>query len=137
MNLLLERMTFTDTSTIGELSIDGDFTCFILEDTCRDSKIPGKTAIPPGRYRVIRDHSPRFNRLLPLLLDVPNFTGVRIHPGNTPDDTDGCLLPGMRKDIDVVYDSVKAFTIVDKAIADALEKGDVYISIVGGRSANV
>lgn len=132
--MLLERLTFTDESTIGELSFDGIFTCFILEDTCRDQKIAGKTAIPPGRYEIIRTHSPRFNKELPLLLDVPHYEGVRIHPGNTAVDTEGCLLPGLRKGDNVVYDSVKAFGIVDAEIQDRLKKGKLFISIIGGRT---
>ena len=132
--MTLERMIFTGESTIGELSFDGIFSCYVLEDTCRDHKIDGKTAIPPGRYEVIRNHSERFNRTLPLLLDVPNYFGVRIHPGNTAKDTFGCLLPGLRKDINTVYDSVKAFEIVDKEIESRLIKGRAFISIIGGRS---
>lgn len=131
--MLLERKTFTDNSTIGELSIDGEFACFVLEDTCRTVKVAGQTAIPSGQYKVVRTHSPRFGRVLPLLLDVPHYAGIRIHPGNTSGDTAGCLLPGMRKDVDVVYDSKKAFEIVDKAIQNA--EGDVSLTIIGGRPA--
>lgn len=97
MNLTLERLQLDDQVTIGRMSVDGsDWTCWTCEDTVRDPgvKIHGATAIPAGTYQVQITHSPRFNRLLPLLLDVPGFSGVRIHPGNTADDTEGCILVG-------------------------------------------
>src|SRR3972149_10690167 len=95
MELLLQRKIFTDKSTIGELFVDGVFECFTLEDVVRDDeKIKKVTAIPDGIYTVLVTWSPRFKRQLPLLIDVPGFDGIRIHPGNTADDTEGCLLVG-------------------------------------------
>lgn len=81
-------------ATLGVLFVDGVFECFTLEDELRAVKIPGETAIPAGRYAVKLTHSPRFGRVLPEVLNVPNFTGVRIHAGNRKDDTEGCLLVG-------------------------------------------
>lgn len=128
----LERMVFTDQSTIGELSIDGNVVCQTLEDTCRAHKIAGKTAIPAGKYQVVITESQRFKRPLPLLLDVPGFEGVRIHPGNTADDTDGCILVGMKRGENAVYDSRKAFDLVFPEIQKRLEKGKLYIAVLGG-----
>ncbi len=94
MNLKLLRKTFTEESTIGVLSVNGTAECFTLEDKVRAVKIPGKTAIPAGIYEVTITFSDRFQKPLPLLLNVPNFAGIRIHPGNTAADTEGCILVG-------------------------------------------
>lgn len=83
--------------TIGKLYIDGQYFCDTLEDTVRKVKIAGKTAIPAGTYKVKKTMSPRFKKILPEILNVPNFSGVRIHAGNTAADTDGCLLLGLNK----------------------------------------
>jgi hypothetical protein len=73
------------------------FICHTLEDVQRDVKIAGETAIGWGKYKLIVNMSNRFKKRLPLLLDVPNFAGVRIHGGNTELDTEGCILVGTRK----------------------------------------
>ena len=84
--------------TIGKLYIDGHYLCDTLEDTVRKGvKIVGKTAIPAGKYKVKKTMSPRFKKILPEILNVPGFSGVRIHAGNTAADTDGCLLLGLNK----------------------------------------
>ena len=95
MLLTLDRQPSWRDTTLGLLWVGGAFQCYALEDQVRHgAKIPGVTAIPAGRYRVDITWSPRFGRRLPVLLDVPGFDGVRIHPGNTEHDTEGCLLPG-------------------------------------------
>lgn len=133
--MTLERTVFTDLSTIGELRADGELLAYTLEDTCRKQKIPGKTAIPAGKYEVVITYSERFRKPLPLLLDVPDYCGIRIHPGNTPLDTEGCILPGMRTGVDCVYDSRKAFDIVLAELEKRLTKGKLYLSVIGGRPA--
>lgn len=92
--LTLIRRWFRELDTVGELYFDGTFQCFVLEDVVRKEKVPKKTAIPAGRYEVRLTHSQRFDCTMPILCDVPNFTGIRIHPGNTHKDTEGCLLVG-------------------------------------------
>ena len=94
MKLFLQRKLSNTNNTLGELFIDGIHQCFTLEDVVREVKIPKVTAIPQGTYKVILNVSNRFKRVLPLLIDVPNFSGVRIHNGNREGDTDGCILVG-------------------------------------------
>lgn len=97
MILTVVRDYFKSGCTRGKLYLDGQFECFTLEDTVRiGPKVPGQTAIPVGAYKLIVNESPRFKRRLPLLVNVPGFEGIRIHPGNTAKDTEGCLLVGDR-----------------------------------------
>ena len=93
------RRTFKGAEyTIGKLYIDDNYFCDTLEDTVRNgTKVYGKTAIPAGKYKVKKTYSPRFKKQLPEILNVPNFSGVRIHAGNTAKDTEGCLLLGLNK----------------------------------------
>lgn len=98
MRIHLQRVLSTDEVTLGELQVDGVFECFTLEDAIRETKVFGRTCIPAGTYDVIVNHSPRFNKLLPRLVDVPGFTGVLIHAGNGPEDTKGCVLVGAQLD---------------------------------------
>lgn len=101
MKLTLNRTQCGETATMGQLSIDGNPFCFTCEDIDRmledgdgSAKIDGETCIPRGIYKVIINRSTRFKRDLPLLVNVPFFDGIRIHPGNTTEDTHGCVLVG-------------------------------------------
>ncbi len=136
LNLTLKRINFSPFSTIGELSIDGEWTCFTLEDCDRalenpeNVKIPGETAIPRGLYQVVITHSNRFGRLMPRLMEVPQFTGVLIHPGNSAADTHGCILVGRTKGIDRVYESRLAFDSLFTRINSAIRwEKEVWIEI--------
>lgn len=97
MKLTLKRIFKGENYTIGKLHIDGEYFCDTLEDAIRDIKVYGETAIPAGTYKVTITLSLRFRRWLPLLHDVPYFEGVRIHRGNTAEDTHGCILVGQNK----------------------------------------
>lgn len=98
MKLRVERLWKKATYTVGRLYVDGKLYCNTLEDVVRDldkeEKVPGKTAIPAGTYKVVYNWSPKFGRNLPRLLNVPHFEGILIHPGNTADDSAGCILVG-------------------------------------------
>lgn len=131
--LELRRRWFTSESTIGELWCEGKRLCFILEDVVRPDKVYGKTAIPAGEYEVLVTWSPRFQRMLPILVDVPNYQGVRIHPGNTADDTEGCLLPGEGRQENRVLDSRKAFARVFKVIGEAVAASRKVVLRITGK----
>lgn len=93
-------------------------------------KVPGESAIPAGRYRVALTWSNRLQRVLPLLLDVPGFTGVRIHAGNTAADTAGCLLVGQLREAAAVLDSRAALAaLLPKLEAAAGRQEPIWIEI--------
>jgi hypothetical protein len=138
MNLRLVRDIAGADCTLGTLSIDGRFECFTCEDVERTGpKVFGKTAIPRGRYRVIVTPSNRFKRELPLLVDVPGFSGIRIHPGNTAADTDGCILPGVTRSGSAVQRSREAFVPLFAKIRDAIARSDAVTIEVVGAETNV
>ena len=100
MKLTLTRIAKRPDYTIGRLTDEkGERICDTLEQAWRDYKggelkVPKKSAVPEGTYRVVVTKSPRFGRYLPLLVGVPGFEGIRIHSGNTVKDTEGCILVG-------------------------------------------
>jgi hypothetical protein len=133
MNLELIRKEFTDKSTIGELYINGKFFCFTLEDKDRGlqstdplilintKKIWGETAIPYGTYEVKLTMSNRFKRVLPILLNVKGYTGVRIHRGNTAEHSHGCPLVGYKKAYNTIFESTKAENDLMKELSKATQ----------------
>lgn len=137
----LYRKVFTTKSTIGELWRAGDSKplCYILEDVARPMKvkIPGETAIPALEGLMIEiTFSQRFQKMLPIIythrtLDGEDYIlfdgrhkwrGVRIHPGNTDQDTEGCLLPGKTKAKDMVYESREAMKLVMMSLESVLQR---------------
>jgi hypothetical protein len=118
MILRLVREIYNPTNTISKLYINDVFFCNILEDVDRGLyftqpleeieklKVYGNTAIPKGVYEIAITYSERFKKYLPLLMNVPGFAGIRIHPGNTEADTLGCLLPGVSNGTKVLQSKV-------------------------------
>lgn len=112
MLIRLKRQIVVEDFTMGELLVDGAHFAWTLEDPIREvitvngwtwephRKLYGRTAIPSGRYVCTVTYSNRFKRRMPLLVGVPDFTGVRFHGGNTVEDTEGCPLMGRQRDID-------------------------------------
>lgn len=132
MKLELKRFFEGPDYTLGLLYLDGIFECFTLEDKTRIPfvKIPGQTAIPEGTYDVTIDMSQRFGRMMPHILNVPQFEGIRIHSGNTAKDTEGCILLGQQSEKGDVSKSRLAFTaFYDKLQAAIERKEEVSISI--------
>lgn len=117
MKLELVRIANRPTYCIGKLYIDGVWFCDTIEDTDRgldDSmsvdeilkkKIKGETAIPTGVYKVEITYSPKYKRMMPLLIGVKGYSGVRIHSGNTAKYTEGCLLVGRNTVVGMVTES--------------------------------
>lgn len=130
MRLEVLRAELSPASTIGRLYLDNAFFCYTLEDTDRflekepGAKIYGKTAIPRGTYQVIIDFSNRFKKLMPRVLDVPGFSGIRIHSGNTAEDTDGCVLVGVAVGKDKLFNSRAAYEKLMLRMEEALDRGD-------------
>lgn len=93
MELTLNRIFLGSSATIGELLVNDKHLCDTLEDRVRPEgeKVYGKTAIPEGTYEVKLTHSPRFKRILPEILNVPNFSGIRIHSLNKAEESEGCI----------------------------------------------
>lgn len=152
MNINLNRIARKPGYTIGRLYVDGEYVCDTLEDTDRGLmqgmsrehitalKQKGKTAIPSGRYAVtINQTSPRFQSRaayqfcrgkLPRLLDVDGFSGILIHIGNTPDDTEGCILVGKNTKVGMVLDSTATFTKLYKILQSSEQKEEkIWITI--------
>jgi hypothetical protein len=127
MKLQVIRFMCGATCTIGELLVDGEHECWTLEDVVRPDgapKVAGETAIPYGTYKVIINRSTRFQRDMPLLLGVPNFSGIRIHSGNLATQTEGCLLVGTGHTGTSVTNSRLAFDALFTKIRDAIERGE-------------
>lgn len=141
MDLILKRKTFSEESTIGELYVNGVFACFTLEDKDRGltktmpiqdimaRKVYGQTAIPYGTYDIAITYSNRFEKYLPLLINVPGFEGIRIHPGNTAKDTHGCLLTGKLKGNNIIGNSVAAFKEIFAKLKAVEKKEKIRITI--------
>lgn len=127
MKLELFRSIYTETSTIGRLFIDGEYFGFTLEDAVRppNIKIQGKTAIPEGTYQVKLTMSNRFKKILPEVLCVPNFQGIRFHGGNTSADTEGCILIAMH----MVNENTVQGTLAEILVSALTGEEHAYLTI--------
>lgn len=142
MKLLLERKWPKSTYTIGRLYVDGELFCNTLEDRVADinkngvfdgdeKKIYSETAIPYGTYKVVYEWSPRFGRNLPRLLNVPSFSGILIHSGNTAKDSSGCILVGLNKQIGRLERSRYFSDELNKRVDAAQRRGEpITIDII-------
>ena len=156
MELRLERIALRSEYTIGKLYVDGEYVCDTIEDTVRDLdkdgkfangevKIPGKTAIPYGRYEItMKVKSPKYSNFskyswakkydgyLPRLLNVPHFYGVLIHVGNSALDSEACVLVGENKVVGKVINSVNTFRrLMDDYLVPAKKKNEnIVITII-------
>jgi hypothetical protein len=132
MNLKLVRTFKGPKYTIGKLYIDGEYFCDTLEDVVRvlnsiSDKIYGETAIPAGEYQLVLSMSNRFKRILPAILNVPFFEGIRIHAGNTDIDSHGCILVGENKEKGKVINSKKYEVRLVEILSTASDKITIEI----------
>ena len=156
MELILKRIALRSEYTIGKLYVDGEYVCDTIEDTVRDLdkdgkfangevKIPGKTAIPYGRYEItMKVKSPKYSNFskyswakkydgyLPRLLNVPHFDGVLIHVGNSALDSEACVLVGENKVVGRVIISVNTFRrLMDEYLIPAKKRNEkIVITII-------
>lgn len=135
IKLTLKRFAFKDKYTIGRLYINGLYFCDTLEDKDRglydwlsegyikEIKVKHQTAIPYGIYKVLWSYSPKYKRMMPEVLNVKGFSGIRIHSGNTADDSSGCILLGFNKEVGKVLDSRKTCKKFYEIIEECYNKG--------------
>ena len=146
LDLLIHRKWRKDTYTIGRFFARGKLlfnsledkdrglVSFMAEETIKALKVPGKTAIPIGTYRLVLTVSEKFKTkawakkyggLVPEIVGVPGYSGVRIHPGNKDADTEGCPLVGDNTAVGKLTNSVKRYCeLMDYYIMPAHEKGE-------------
>lgn len=136
MELLVDRGNKTQHSTLSHFYVNGVFESYALEPTDRGLtsdmtlaqivaiKVPDQTAVPTGRYQVIKYFSPKHNAFVPLVLGTPGFSCVEIHVGNFPHDTDACLLLGTETGIDEVLNSQVAIDAFYPKFFAAIDAGE-------------
>ena len=147
LNLIVKRGASANGGTEGVMLINGEKFCYTIEDENRfleqylpdvdmllKHKIAGRTCIPAGRYEIKMTWSPRFNKMMPEIMDVPGYTGVRLHPANRAEELEGCIAPGFGNDVtgdDFIEQSKAAYTaLMDEHIRPALNrKEQVFITI--------
>lgn len=142
MEIKLIRKYYQAKYTIGRLYVNNRFFSDCLEPpslhltersalgTILIAKYKGYRAIPTGRYRILITRSRRFGRWLPLLLNVKGFEGIRIHAGNKPEDTRGCILLGFNRRKGYVLDSTRSVLTIVKMITEAIAKGEkVFVEV--------
>lgn len=137
MQIHLYREDSLDGKTsLGRFFIDGHFICDTLEDIPRDVKEKGRTCIPLGTYPVVLTFSNRFKKVMPEIMNVPGFSGIRIHAGNTAEDTDGCILLGARSGPDRIVRSMIHFMMFMAVLRPTLAREKVWITISRARPSD-
>lgn len=141
MKFELIRDVFQPGFTLGRLLKDGEHFGYTCEDCDRGLenggvKVPGKTAIPLGLYGLAATMSTRFAKLMPLVKDVPGFTGVRIHGGNTANDTEGCPLLGAIRTAEGVAGCLTINSVLLRLIIDTIQSGGkCWLEVKNGKLA--
>lgn len=140
MKIDVLRYNDTGNATLSIIRIDGKFECYGLEDQHQDVKVMHETRIPNGTYTIkLRTEGtthlkyikryPKFHEGMLHLQDVPNFTWILIHQGNTDEDTSGCLLVGtLPASRSTIKDSTTAYKKFYKKVLEAIKKEPVTIT---------
>ena len=136
MELTLKRKYKMPAYTIGKLYHDMQYLCDTMEPPVRKitstmsaesiNKVKeqfGPTAIPAGRYPVVTTWSYKFGKWLPLLVGVKGYSGVRIHAGNKPSETQGCILPGYNRRRGYVLQSTTCMNTIMGLLQDSFDQG--------------
>ena len=139
LELLLERGIKEKSYTDGDLYVDNNWFCHVVEDKVRGPlgkiwsklfKIKHETAIPYGRYEVIVNWSNRFKRLLPLILNVPDFEGIRMHNGATAKNSSGCpIISYKRISSGLLLSKPDAMNDLTDVIYKFQQKGKIFITV--------
>jgi hypothetical protein len=125
MEITVLRDTYTEESVTSEVLLDGTQRWYGIEPPNRPQK---PCCIPPGTYKLVLGNSVHFGMLVPIVLEVPNFTGIEIHPGNFPRDTHGCLCIGEQRGPDDVTQSRVAFDqLMEKLVTDPTNLSITYV----------
>lgn len=139
MELKLTRKPSVGDHTHGDLFVDGEWHCFTLEDVIREVpgrpvkewKVWGSTAIPAGRYRVTLEYSQRFGPSTLTVHDVECFDGIRMHGGNTAEDTHGCPMVGTQRGENGISNCKPALEALKSRVRAAKEAGqEIWLTIV-------
>jgi len=109
MKIEVKRIYESPQSIISDVFVDGQWECWGLEPARKDPVNPGHPCVPAGEYKVVFTPSPHLGYVTPELLYVPGRSDIRIHIGNFPQDTLGCLLVGEMKGQDKIFNSKPAF----------------------------
>ena len=140
MKLQVVRTQFGKDATNGLLFVNGLFECYTLEDQYQAVKVMHETCIPEGTYdikfRTVGGFHEKYKKKygnshygMLHLQDVPNFTYILIHAGNTDEHTSGCLIVGeTQQDLDISDDgfvghSGKAYVKLYNKVAKELLLG--------------
>lgn len=147
--IIINRKWFTTKSTMGILEVpDAGFQCYTIEDVARPRgvKIYGETCIPEGRHKFICNVSSRFKKVLPLIYNTNGYiltdgygaawTGIRIHAGNTQEDSSGCIIVGYKRGENMVYESKKCMQDLMAILLQQCGEGkEYYIQISNNQSS--
>lgn len=141
--ITITRYEFQPERTFGYFEYNG-IKIHCLEDTDRglksnlplagikEIKVQNKTAIPYGRYEVGISYSERFKKLMPIVMNVPGFSGIRIHSGNKESDTEGCPLVGLTRNASMVLNSRDAYKPFFAWLQKTLKSEKVWLNVIKG-----